>query len=45
MVRVKEGGDPQKALNRGEFGSSFVMVGVIYFLIQEFLPAEFFKEV
>jgi K(+)-stimulated pyrophosphate-energized sodium pump len=41
MVRVKEGGDPQKALNRGEFGSSFVMVGVIYFLIQEFLPAEF----
>ena len=22
MVSVKEGGDPQKALNRGEFGSS-----------------------
>jgi K(+)-stimulated pyrophosphate-energized sodium pump len=41
MVSVKEGGDPQKALNRGEFGSSFVMVGVIYFLIQEFLPTEF----
>ena len=41
MVSVKEGGDPQKALNRGEFGSSFIMVGVIYFLIQEFLPAEF----
>ena len=41
MVSVKEGGDPQKALNRGEFGSSFVMVGVIYFLIQQFLPTEF----
>jgi len=41
MVSVKEGGDPQKALNRGEFGSSIIMVAAIYFLIQEFLPAEF----
>ena len=41
MVSVKEGGDPQKALNRGEFGSSFIMVGVIFFLIQMFLPDEF----
>ena len=41
MVSVKEGGDPQKALNRGEFGSSFIMIGVIYFLIQNILPAEF----
>ncbi len=41
MVSVKEGGDPQKALNRGEFGSSFIMVGVIFFLIQVFLPDEF----
>ncbi len=41
MVSVKEGGDPQKALNRGEFGSAAIMVGVIYLLIQEFLPAEF----
>ena len=41
MVSVKEGGDPQKALNRGEFGSSFIMIGVIYLLIQNILPAEF----
>jgi len=41
MVSVKEGGDPQKALNRGEFGSSVIMVAAIYFLIQEFLPADF----
>ena len=41
MVSVKEGGDPQKALNRGEFGSSILMVAVIYFLIQKFLPANF----
>jgi len=41
MVSVKEGGDPQKALNRGEFGSSAVMVIVIYFLIKSFLPESF----
>ena len=43
MVSVKEGGDPQKALNRGEFGSSFIMIGVIYLLIQNILPAEFIQ--
>ena len=43
MVSVKEGGDPQKALNRGEFGSSAIMIAVIYFLIQEVLPAEFIQ--
>ena len=41
MVSVKEGGDPQKALNRGEFGSSAVMVIIIYFLIKSFLPESF----
>ena len=41
MVSVKEGGDPQKALNRGEFGSAFIMVAIIYFLIQQFLPGSF----
>ena len=41
MVSVKEGGDPQKALNKGEFGSSFIMIAVIYFLIQNILPSEF----
>ena len=43
MVSVKEGGDPQKALNMGEFGSSAIMVAAIYFLIQDFLPATFMQ--
>ena len=43
MVSVKEGGDPQKALNQGEFGSSAVMVFVFYFLIQSFLPESFIQ--
>ena len=43
MVSVKEGGDPQKALNRGEFGSAFIMIAAIYFLIQNFLPADFIQ--
>ena len=38
MVSVKEGGSPQKALNIGEFGSSALMVVVMYFLITTFLP-------
>ena len=37
MVSVKEGGNPQKALNIGEFGSSAIMVGVMYFLITFFI--------
>ncbi len=41
MVSVKEGGDPQKALNRGEFGSAFIMVAIIYLLIHQFLPGSF----
>ena len=41
MVSVKEGGDPQKALNIGEFGSSAIMIAAIYFLIQSFLPETF----
>ena len=43
MVSVKEGGDPQKALNRGEFGSAAIMVAVIYVLIQMFLPDTFIQ--
>ena len=43
LVSVKEGGDPQKALNRGEFGSAAIMVAVIYFLIQMFLPDTFIQ--
>ena len=38
MVRVKEGGDPQKALNVGEFGSGILMIIVSYFLINTMLP-------
>jgi len=41
MVVVKEGGDPQKALNKGEFGSAAIMVGVIFYLINMFLPDTF----
>ena len=37
MVSVKDGGDPQKALNQGEFGSAVIMVVAIYFLIDIFL--------
>jgi len=33
MVSAKEGSSPQKALNIGEFGSSGIMVIVMYFLI------------
>ena len=43
LVSVKEGGDPQKALNRGEFGSAIIMVIVIYILIQTFLPDTFIQ--
>ncbi len=41
LVSVKEGGNPQKGLNRGEFGSSFVMVIVMYFMITMILPGKF----
>ena len=41
MVSVKEGGDPQKGLNQGEFGSGLLMVAVIYFLITYLLPEKF----
>jgi len=40
MVSVKEGGSPQKALNIGEFGSSAIMVVVMYFLITTFIAAD-----
>jgi K(+)-stimulated pyrophosphate-energized sodium pump len=40
FVRVKEGGNPQKALNIGEFGSSIFMVIISYFIIRQMLPAE-----
>jgi K(+)-stimulated pyrophosphate-energized sodium pump len=44
MVSVKDGGDPQKALNQGEFGSALIMVVAIYFLIDIFLPESFIQQ-
>ena len=41
MVSVKEGGNLQKALNIGEFGSSAIMIGVMYYLITSILPESF----
>ncbi len=38
FVRVKEGGDPQRALNIGEFGSSLLMVIASWFIIKGMLP-------
>ncbi|MCF8232616.1 MAG: sodium-translocating pyrophosphatase [Bacteroidales bacterium] len=38
FVRVSDKGDPQKALNKGEFISMGIMVVVSYFLIDWFLP-------
>ncbi|MEX2368417.1 MAG: sodium-translocating pyrophosphatase [Balneolaceae bacterium] len=39
FVRVKEGGDPQTALNIGEFGSAILMAVIFYFLITWLLPS------
>tara|TARA_R110002096_G_scaffold326134_4_gene520052 strand:- start:2132 stop:4336 length:2205 start_codon:yes stop_codon:yes gene_type:complete len=39
FVRVKDGGDPQKALNTGEFLSAIVMLVASYFIITNLLPA------
>lgn len=41
MVSVKEGGNPQKGLNKGEFGSSAIMILVIFAMIYFMLPGEF----
>ena len=38
FVRVKEGGNPQRALNIGEFGATGLMVVAAYFIIQAMLP-------
>ncbi len=40
FVKVKEGGNPQTALNMGEFISAGLMVVVSYFMIDKFLPTE-----
>jgi len=38
LVKVKDGGDPQKALNTGEFVASAIMIVASYFVINKFLP-------
>ena len=38
FVKVKEGGNPQTALNMGEFGSAGLMVIVSYFVINIMIP-------
>jgi K(+)-stimulated pyrophosphate-energized sodium pump len=40
FVRVKEGGDPQKALNIAEFGSGILMIIAAWFIIQWMVPAQ-----
>ncbi len=38
LVRVKEGGDPHKALNLGEFTSAILMLIATFFLVNYMLP-------
>jgi K(+)-stimulated pyrophosphate-energized sodium pump len=38
FVRVKDGGNPQTALNIGEFGSAILMVIASYFIIKGMIP-------
>ena len=38
FVRVKEGGNPQRALNLGEFGAAGLMAVLSYFIIKMVLP-------
>ncbi len=40
LVKVKDGGDPHKALNLGEFTSAGIMLVATYFIINWMLPAE-----
>ena len=39
FVKVKEGGDPQKALNRGEFIAAALMLVATFLLVKGMLPA------
>jgi len=40
FVRVKEGGNPQTALNAGTFGAGFIMTLATLWLVREMLPAD-----
>ena len=39
LVKVKDGGDPKKGLNKGEFFSAFVMLVASFLIIRGMLPA------
>jgi K(+)-stimulated pyrophosphate-energized sodium pump len=41
FVKVKEGGNPQRGLNIGEFGAAGIMAVLSFFIIAWMLPAEF----
>ena len=45
FVKVKEGGNPQTALNIGEFGSAGLMLVACYFIITAMLPSWTFNGV
>ena len=40
FVKVKEGGDPQKALNRGEFIAAIIMLIATFLIVKGMLPGE-----
>jgi len=42
LVNVKEGGNPQRGLNMGEFGAAGVMAILSFFIIRWLMPAELF---
>jgi K(+)-stimulated pyrophosphate-energized sodium pump len=44
FVRVEEGGNPQTALNIGEFGASAIMAVAAFFIIQWVLPGQWSAE-
>lgn len=45
FVKTKDGGDPQKALNRGEFFSGIMMLAGSFFLIRWLLPESWTIEI
>ena len=40
FVKVKDGGSPHKALNTGEMISAVLMIVATYFIVDQFLPAQ-----
>jgi len=41
LVRTKEGGNPQSALNQGTFGAALIMAIATYFICKQLLPPAF----